>query len=275
MSDRFLSVITERSEIHAIRARAREDEMPMGELIESLYARNLIPESWLRYAEETDDPTVEKLDRQRGVIAASVAPRAVLAAEQIMLDELRRQGDESRYGGLITFADALVNTRDMAEAFAILPVNDGVSSRYFGFSEYRLSPIWIASIKADLLGKPLDVMTASALKYCAMNAVIGPEWVRAIYRMGLAVAGLCVGEYPKSQRFQWFVCIRDGLGFEPPWPTARNPNGYVLPVYPNDRRVFGVSGEDLAQELSRGIQAWVREETRRAEGLPDDDPSEG
>jgi hypothetical protein len=274
MSDRFLSVITEQFKIHAIRARAREDEMPMGELIESLYARNLIPESWLRYAEETDDPTVEKLDRQRGVIAASVAPRTVLAAEQIMLDELRRQGDESRYGGLITFTDALMNARNQADAFAILPVSG--SSRCSWFAEYRLSPIWIASIKADLLGNPLDVITSNALKYCAMNAVLGPEWVQAIYRMGLAVAGLMVGERRKDQRFRWFVCVRDGLGFDPPWPTEANPNGHVLPRYPGDNGEFPrASSEDLAQQLSRGIQAWVREETRRAEGLPDDDPSDG
>ena len=200
--------------------RYRPDEWRAA--VEALVTRGLAPPEWIDYVESG---TI----RPWALPIAIRNPRAVTAAERLLRDAITRAASEAQardaeeswaseriaelldaYGGVTTYDDAqprLVGLHDGYDAARRVP------AARFGYADgwdwddptlrgKRISPAWDE-------GQRLYSWPA-ALGY---SALAGPEWVRAIYALGLGVAHLrCPDE-----RSRWLLIVRDGEGWE--WPT--------------------------------------------------------
>ncbi len=151
-------------------------------------------------------------------------PRAIVSAERVLRDtitaEMRRARDESTrawladaYGGVIRYEDARGRVLDVHDGFASTRnAPNGLKpwgyKRAWDYGDQRVPRSW-GGVREELYAWPIAH---------AYAALLGAEWQRAIYAMGLGVALLReVGVPEATRRERWYLIVRDGDGWE--WPT--------------------------------------------------------
>ncbi len=200
--------------------RYRPDEWRAA--VEALVTRELAPPEWIDHVESW---TI----RPFAMPVAIRNPRAIMAAERLLRDALTQVASEAQardaeeswvserivgllnaYGGVTTYDAARARLVDLHDGY---DAARRVPAARFGYADgwdwdsstlrgRRISPAW--DERERLFSWP------AALGY---SALAGPEWVRAIYALGLGVAHLRCPD----DRNRWHLIVRDGEGWK--WPT--------------------------------------------------------
>lgn len=191
-------------------------------LVEHAAARGLVPLDWIeRVAMRPGVPDAPTVDRQALRLCLGHVER-IATAERLVRDACAAAGQEERYGGVISLKNLfslnfhgdqsldsarLVPSKIMSEH----QINDGEEGWEWPEESQQLAASWSATV--DRGGSP-------HVHLLAMAAIQGPEWMRAVYKLGLAP--ICSRAWFRGEnRLIWCVAIPEGPGYVWPWLETR------------------------------------------------------